>query len=109
MYAVLDCFKWQLAVMTLPRIALIGFTYAQPFLISSVINHLAQANTSVEKNAGYGLIGATALIYAGIAVCSLNICMEVNKNLRKLAFNCSLRKSSLPHDNRFKMRWQQSL
>jgi ATP-binding cassette subfamily C (CFTR/MRP) protein 1 len=55
--------------MALPRICLIGFNYAQPFLISSVIINVSNRNSDPsDKNNGYGLIAATGLIYLGITV-----------------------------------------
>lgn len=51
-----------------PRIALIGFTFCQPFLINSVLSYLEGPAGIRENNVGYGLIGATALIYLGIAL-----------------------------------------
>ena len=50
----------------IPRLALIGFNYSQPFLISRIIKFVD--DTEKEKNTGYGLIGATAIIYIGIAI-----------------------------------------
>ncbi|KAI1639442.1 hypothetical protein F4809DRAFT_657346 [Biscogniauxia mediterranea] len=47
------------------RIALIGFTFCQPFLIRGLIDYLSQPVES--SNIGYGFIGASALIYSGIA------------------------------------------
>lgn len=52
----------------LPRLCLTGFTFAQPFLTSSLIKYLSSTESN-PKNNGYGLIGATFLVYAGIAVC----------------------------------------
>ncbi|KAE9372462.1 ATPase-like protein [Stipitochalara longipes BDJ] len=51
-----------------PRIALIGFRFCQPFLINTLLNHLQLSPEQVSRNEGYGLIGATIFIYAGIAV-----------------------------------------
>ncbi|KAI1128256.1 putative ATP-binding cassette transporter [Nemania abortiva] len=53
----------------LPRLALSGFTFAQPFLASSLIDFLDGDRNAPENN-GYGLIGASFLVYAGIAVCT---------------------------------------
>lgn len=50
-----------------PRIALIGFTFSQAFLIDSVLEYLS-AEQHEPRNIGYGLIGATILIYSGIAI-----------------------------------------
>ena len=57
-----------------PRVCLIGFTFAQPFLISRVLHLLAQSDPDSREaaNDGYGLIGATALIYLGLAVSTLH-------------------------------------
>ena len=52
--------------ITIPRLCLIGFTFAQPLL-------LLRTTTAIEEDdlpdtTKDGLIGATALIYFGIAV-----------------------------------------
>ena len=51
-----------------PRIALLAFTFCQPFLIQSLLEYLQLSKENVSPNHGYGLIGATALIYTGMAV-----------------------------------------
>lgn len=48
-----------------PRIAVIGFTFCQPFLINSVLELLQEPSEKRNPNIGYGLIGATVLIYGG--------------------------------------------
>lgn len=53
-----------------PRLCMIGFTYAQPFLISRAIDLMLEPRNTMSNNEGYGLIAATALIYLGIAVCT---------------------------------------
>lgn len=62
----------QLLYAAVPRVFLIGFTFAQPFLISRLLNFLAGPDDQKTANVGYGLIGATALIYLGLAVSSLH-------------------------------------
>jgi hypothetical protein len=47
---------------------MIGFNFAQPFLIASAINYLEGPSVTQNKNDGYGLIGAAFLIYFGITV-----------------------------------------
>lgn len=49
-----------------PRLALLGFTFCQPFFIEKLLDHLSQPR--VDANVGYGLIGASILIYSGIAI-----------------------------------------
>ncbi|KAK0643329.1 putative ATP-binding cassette transporter [Cercophora newfieldiana] len=55
-----------------PRLCLIGFTFAQPFLIFRVLSHLTRPGGETTLREGYGLIGAAALIYLGLAVSSLH-------------------------------------
>ncbi|KAK0711601.1 ATPase-like protein [Lasiosphaeris hirsuta] len=52
-----------------PRIAMGAFQFCQPFLIESLLGYLQQPVNGGQhySNVGYGLIGATILIYSGIA------------------------------------------
>ncbi|KAI1139479.1 P-loop containing nucleoside triphosphate hydrolase protein [Hypoxylon sp. FL0543] len=50
-----------------PRIAMVAFQFCQPFLINALLKYLQQAPVKTSQNVGYGLIGATILIYIGIA------------------------------------------
>lgn len=54
--------------IVLPRLALIGFTFAQPFLIERILSFLYEGESSVAEWQGLGLVAATALTYLGIAV-----------------------------------------
>ncbi|KAK5991347.1 ABC transporter FGM5 [Cladobotryum mycophilum] len=49
-----------------PRIALMGLAFCQPFLLDALMNHLKKSETESPANNGYGLIGATILVYTGI-------------------------------------------
>ena len=51
-----------------PRLALIGLTFGQAFLINSARKSLGTPVNATSANSGYGLIGVTALIYTGIAI-----------------------------------------
>lgn len=51
-----------------PRALLVGFTFAQPFLINAVIDYIGAAEDQHTGNIAGGLIGATILIYVGLAV-----------------------------------------
>ncbi|KAH8883232.1 putative ABC multidrug transporter [Thozetella sp. PMI_491] len=57
--------KVPLLLPVAPRLALLGFTFCQPFFIEKLVEHLA--NAEVDANVGYGFIGASVLIYTGIA------------------------------------------
>ncbi|KAG9229339.1 P-loop containing nucleoside triphosphate hydrolase protein [Amylocarpus encephaloides] len=57
-----------LSLPIVPRLGLIGFRFCQPFLIHALLDQLREPADSFVKNKGYGLIGATILIYCGISV-----------------------------------------
>lgn len=60
-------YKGQFAAGILPRLLYSGFTLSQPFLINSVVGYVAQGDKQ-NKNEGASLIGATILLYIGLAV-----------------------------------------
>ena len=79
--------KLPLLAAAFPRLCLIGFSYAQPFLINRAILFASSPDTLENKNVGYGLIGAYVLVYTGIAVSSkLSI---VRTNLADRCFKIS--------------------
>lgn len=51
-----------------PRIALTAFQFCQPFLIETLLNYLGHPEEESSQNTGYGLIGATIIVYTGIAI-----------------------------------------
>ncbi|KAL8369750.1 hypothetical protein RB595_000201 [Gaeumannomyces hyphopodioides] len=53
-----------------PRLFLIGFTYAQPFLITAAIDLAYKPRSEQYDNAGWGLVGAYAIVFVGMAVCT---------------------------------------
>ncbi|KAF5020407.1 hypothetical protein F66182_7569 [Fusarium sp. NRRL 66182] len=57
--------KIPLLLPAIPRLALIGFTFCQPFLIQTILRYLESRS---EPEYGYGLIGGTILIYTGMAI-----------------------------------------
>lgn len=57
--------KVPLLLPIIPRLALLGFTFSQPFFIETLLDYLAEP--TLNPNVGYGLIGASFLIYTGIA------------------------------------------
>lgn len=57
-----------LLIPVVPRLAMIGFAFSQPFLINSTLSFLERPSPNREENVGYGLIGATILIYSGLAL-----------------------------------------
>ncbi|KIM98582.1 hypothetical protein OIDMADRAFT_181890 [Oidiodendron maius Zn] len=65
-----------------PRLALLGFTFCQPFFIAKLLDQLSKPE--VDANVGYGLIGASILIYSGIAI-STAICWYFHHRMRTMA------------------------
>jgi ATP-binding cassette subfamily C (CFTR/MRP) protein 1 len=69
-FSLLKCtflaYKWQFAAGILPRLLHSGFNFAQPFLMQSVITFVGRKEMSVQISSG--LIGATVLIYLGLAI-----------------------------------------
>ncbi|RAK99259.1 P-loop containing nucleoside triphosphate hydrolase protein [Aspergillus ibericus CBS 121593] len=64
--------RWAVLRTIFPRLCLIGFSYAQTFFIQRAIEHLHKPDTQLTRNEGYGLIGAAALIYGGIAISTVH-------------------------------------
>lgn len=52
------------------RLALIGFNYSQPFLVTAAVSYVQGTWVDETDDVGYGLIGAAIIIYLGIAVSS---------------------------------------
>jgi ATP-binding cassette subfamily C (CFTR/MRP) protein 1 len=67
-WSTLNANRYKFAVGILPRLCLIGFRYAQPFLLSRTVNHVASKEES--DNIGWGLTGAFFIVFLGMAVTS---------------------------------------
>ncbi|KAM3518260.1 hypothetical protein NHJ13051_008319 [Beauveria bassiana] len=64
--ALFRALTWELIQVLLPRLAFIGATIAQPFLLLRTVQVVSSGN--VDRSTAGGLIGATALIYCGLAI-----------------------------------------
>lgn len=53
------------------RLAVIGLTYCQPFLITALTDYVQNLNPN--QNDGYGLIGGFALVFFLKGVCITNL------------------------------------
>ncbi|KAJ5375709.1 ABC transporter integral membrane type 1 [Penicillium concentricum] len=49
-----------------PRLALLCFTFCQPLFLEKLLDYLSQSE--LDGNMGYGFIGASVLIYSGLAI-----------------------------------------
>jgi len=65
--ALAQAFRGQLIMVQLPRLALVGFAIAQPFLVQAALKYTANHHM-LPVSFGFGLIGATAMVYIGVAV-----------------------------------------
>lgn len=65
--AVIKCLRVEIATIAFPRLCVVGFSIAQPFLIGKFVTVLQQTN-SMSQDMGYGLIAATAIVFTGVAV-----------------------------------------
>lgn len=72
---------WPLLGVVPPRLCLIAFTYAQPALINKIVDFAGNPPKDGNKNPGYGLIGATLLVYCGIAVSNVHANHAFNRVL----------------------------
>jgi hypothetical protein len=60
--------KWPILLPVIPKLALIRFTFCQPFLVNRFLNYLQDPAEDSTPNVGYALIGAYGLVYSGMAV-----------------------------------------
>lgn len=60
-YSTMWTFKSSVIWAFVARLAVIGLTYAQPFLIMALTNYVQESEPN--KNEGYVLIGAFALVF----------------------------------------------
>ncbi|CAM1501751.1 Fc.00g037350.m01.CDS01 [Cosmosporella sp. VM-42] len=68
MKCTLSTYRWQFVAGILPRLLFSGFNFAQPFLINAVVDFVGEPEAEHSKNVAAGLIGATILVYVGIAI-----------------------------------------
>ncbi|KAL2071871.1 hypothetical protein VTL71DRAFT_13106 [Oculimacula yallundae] len=79
--SIFHCLRWSFLSVIFPRLCLIGFNYSQPFLISAAIKFVSKPSATRDANDGFGLIGAAALIYLGIAISTTHYQHAVNRLL----------------------------
>jgi ATP-binding cassette, subfamily C (CFTR/MRP), member 1 len=60
--------RFSVIAFMVPRLFLSAFKVSQPLLINRITTTMARGVTQESTNAGRGLIGATALVYCGLAL-----------------------------------------
>ncbi|KAI2791871.1 ABC transporter atnG [Penicillium oxalicum] len=68
LWASMKYFAGTFLVGVLPRLLQIGFVFAQPFLVDTTVSWVDAPTTANTKSQGYGLVGAFAITYTGIAI-----------------------------------------
>lgn len=72
--------RWQFMLSAMPRLILIGFRYAQPFLLNRTITYVSDRNDQ-PSNVGWALVGAYAIVYVGLAICTASFEHLLNRCL----------------------------
>ena len=75
--------KWSLLASGIPRLLVIGLKYAQPFLLTRTINYVSDKNYQ-PTNIGWGLIGAYATIYVGLALLTASYNHLLNRIITRI-------------------------
>lgn len=63
-------YRYELLLPIIPRAGKVALSYSQSFLMQTLIRFLDAGPENSSRNTGYGLIGATFLVYFGTAACS---------------------------------------
>lgn len=78
-YAVWAGLSRSFAQLIFPRLCLMAFTFAQPFLISRLLTLLEKPDDEATRREGYFLIAATGIMYIGSAVFGLLSTHNLNR------------------------------
>lgn len=73
LFALAKTMKWSLLAVVAPRLCFSAFTYVQPLLLKTIVSSVQEKQ---QQEVVGGLIGATVLVYFGLAVstgCSANL------------------------------------
>jgi ATP-binding cassette, subfamily C (CFTR/MRP), member 1 len=86
-HALLMCTSWalkfNLVASGIPRLLLIGLKYAQPFLLSRTISYVGDRDNQ-PANVGWGLVGAYAIIYIGLAILTASYNHLLNRSITRI-------------------------
>lgn len=63
-----DTYKWHIFAAIPPRLVFSALTYTQPFLISRMVDYVSSPASPLDRQIGFGMVGAYGLVYLGIAV-----------------------------------------
>ncbi|PYH77469.1 P-loop containing nucleoside triphosphate hydrolase protein [Aspergillus uvarum CBS 121591] len=66
-FTVFRTFKTEFLHGVIPRLCFSAFTLMQPLLVNAMIKFVGSPDNQMTRNKGYGLIGASAIVYLGLA------------------------------------------
>ncbi|PYI24792.1 P-loop containing nucleoside triphosphate hydrolase protein [Aspergillus violaceofuscus CBS 115571] len=66
-HTVFRTFKTEFLHGVIPRLGFSAFTLMQPLLVNAMIKFVGSPDNQMTRNKGYGLIGASAIVYLGLA------------------------------------------
>ncbi|RDL38704.1 uncharacterized protein BP5553_03044 [Venustampulla echinocandica] len=78
-FSLFHSLRWHVFAPVMPRLAMIGFVYCQPLLISRVLNFQKEPKTPDSNNIGYGLIAAYGIVYIGLAFATAGYWFRVHR------------------------------
>lgn len=88
--AVFRAYLWPALSGVVPRLMLSGFTFCQPFLITTTVEYFNGDTKARPREYKQALVGAFVLVYLGIAVCvygyrhsweSLNVSLDIDGHI----------------------------
>ncbi|KAJ5575262.1 P-loop containing nucleoside triphosphate hydrolase protein [Penicillium hetheringtonii] len=94
-------FKWDYLAGIIPRLANVGFCFAQPFLVERVLDFMNEPEHVNSDNYARGLVAAYGIVYVGLAVSYAfyhhkidRLIIKMRGSLVSMIFNKTLRLST---------------
>ena len=66
--ALIKCIRWEIAKIVVPRLFVVIFNMAQPFLLSRAIVYFGSTGSRLPRDTAGDLIRDSAIVFIGIAV-----------------------------------------
>ena len=60
--------RWEILIIFIPRFLYVGLSISQAYLIQDAVRFVQGSDKPGSISTGYGLIGAFAFVYIGLAV-----------------------------------------
>lgn len=79
--ASLSSLRWEVLGIFFPKLCYISLSLCQPFLIQKAVRFVQTPNSVGSNDMGYGLVGAFALVFTGLAVSKPDDCPHLSSLL----------------------------